>query len=267
VSHTSIVLAANPGFNAPGPQDFQLRDVFFGDNQLLTKTSLLLVLGAIVAFMFLRSTSRRPKIVPSKGQYLGEQAYSFVRNGIAQDSIGEKDYARFVPLLVSLFFFVLINNLFGLVPILQFAPFSRVGFAYGLAVIIWLTYNIAGIARHGLLGYLKLQTVPAGVPFIMLLLLVPLEFLSNILVRPVTLSLRLFANMFAGHLLLLLFASGGEYLLIHATGSIVVKPAGVLSYVMGVGVGMLELIVAVLQAYVFTLLTAQYLAGALADEH
>ena len=179
-----------------------------------------------------------------------------------------KDYSRFVPLLVSLFFFILINNLFGLVPVLQFAPFSRVSFAYGLAGLVWIIYNAVGIARQGFGGYLKLQTVPVGCPGRRSCsLLVPLEFLSNILVRPVTLSLRLFANMFAGHLLLLLFASGGALPAAARHGTVVLKPAGVLASSLGIGVGLLEFIVAILQAYVFTLLTAQYIAGALADEH
>jgi F-type H+-transporting ATPase subunit a len=99
-----------------------------------------------------------------------------------------------------------------------------------------------------------------------LLIIMPLEFLSNILVRPATLALRLFANMFAGHLLLILFALGGEYLIFEATSAINVV-AGALSFVMFFGVTVLELLVMFLQAYVFTLLTAMYVGGALADEH
>jgi F-type H+-transporting ATPase subunit a len=266
VSQPSLVLA-NAGFEAPSPADFELRDIFYGHQVLLTKLSLLLVLGAILAFVFLRVTSYRAAVVPSRVQYLGEQFYSYVRNGIAQDSIGGQDYSKYVALLVSLFSFLLINNCFGIVPVLQMAPFSRVGFAYGLAALVWIIYNSVGVARHGFVGYLKHQTKPAGVPSVMLLLIVPLEFLSNILVRPITLSLRLFANMFSGHLLLLLFASGAQYLLFDATGSIVVKPAGALAFILGILVGLLEFIVEVLQAYVFTLLTAQYIGGALASEH
>jgi F-type H+-transporting ATPase subunit a len=259
--------APNPGFEAPSPADFEFPDIFGGSQILLAKSSLLLVLAAIIVLAFYLIASRRRAVVPSRGQFLGEQAYSFVRNGIAQESIGAHDYARYVPLLVTLFSFILINNLFGLIPFLQFAPFSRAGFAYALAGMVWIIYNGVGVARHGFGGYLKLQTIPAAVPWWILPLLIPLEFMSNILIRPVTLSLRLFANMFAGHLLILLFATGGEYLLIHATGSFLVKPVGVLSFVLGTFVGLLELIVAVLQAYVFTLLTAQYIGGALAAEH
>jgi F-type H+-transporting ATPase subunit a len=267
-------LRANEGFHAPSPADFFPPD-FFGNHwddasyiPVLTKASALLVLGALIAWAFLHLSSRRRAVVPSRLQYIGESLYKFVRNDIGQDSIGAHHFARWVPLLVSLFTFVLINNLFGMVPILAFPPFSKSAFAYGLAVMVWVVYNGVGIAaKGGVLRYLKFATVPSGVPAPVLVLLVPLEFLSNILVRPITLSLRLFANMLAGHLLILLFSTGGTYLLIHATGSIAVKPAGVLSYALGVLVGLLELLVAVLQAYVFTLLTAQYIGGAVAEEH
>jgi F-type H+-transporting ATPase subunit a len=123
-----------------------------------------------------------------------------------------------------------------------------------------------GIGRHGFVGYFKHQSVPPGITGPILLLIVPLEFTSNILVRPVTLSLRLFANLFAGHLLLLLFALGGEYLILEAD-KVAYIPVGFLSLLLGLGVGFLELLVMFLQAYVFTLLTAMYISGALAEEH
>ena len=257
----AAVLAANPGFVAPGPGNF------LGEgNILFWKSSILLVVGAVLVLVFYGATSRRKGLVPNKLQFAGESAYSFVRDSIARDTIGEHDFVKYVPLLVTSFSFILINNLFGMVPFLQFPSFARASFAYGMAALVWLIYNGIGIMRHGPLHYLKNQTVPSGVPKAILPLLIPLEFLSNILVRPITLALRLFANMFAGHLLIMLFSLGGDYLLLHATGPIV-KPAGVLSFVMGFGVGFLEVVVEFLQAYVFTLLTASYISGALAAEH
>jgi F-type H+-transporting ATPase subunit a len=107
--------------------------------------------------------------------------------------------------------------------------------------------------------------VPAGIGGPILLLLVPLEFLSNIVVRPVTLALRLFANMLAGHLLLILFALGGEYLIFHM--GIAYAPVGLLAWAMFIAIAFLELLVQFLQAYVFVLLNAMYISGALADEH
>ena len=136
---------------------------------------------------------------------------------------------------------------------------------YGLAAMSWIVYNVVGIKKHGFVGYFKLQSVPAGVTGPILVLLVPLEFLSNILVRPVTLALRLFANMFAGHLLLILFALGGEYLVFELSG--LYTPVGILAWVLFIAVAFLELLIQFLQAYVFVLLNAMYIQGALADEH
>ncbi len=256
---------AAEGFTPPGPELFNLPPIF-GGSLLFAKPALLLVVGAVLVFGFFYATSRKMAMVPSKAQYAGEQAYSFVRNGIARDVIGSRDFMKFVPLLLAMFSFILINNLFGVVPFIQFPTFSRASFAYGLAALVWILYNGVGIWKHGLFGYLKHQTIPAGVNGPILILIVPLEFASNILVRPVTLSLRLFANMFAGHILLVLFTLGGEYLLLEA-GNIAYAPVGVLALLLAVAISFLEILVQVLQAYVFTLLTAMYVQGALAEEH
>jgi F-type H+-transporting ATPase subunit a len=204
-------------------------------------------------------------MVPDRLQYAGETMYSSVRNGLGRDIIGSKDFMPFVPYLVTLFFFILLNNWFGSIPFIQFPTFSRASMAYALAGMSWVVYNYVGVRRHGFLGYLKLQCVPSGVEAWILPLLIPLEFLSNLVIRPVTLALRLFANMFAGHILALLFATGGAYLLVHA--STLVKPVGILAWILAIAIAFLELLVQFLQAYVFTLLNAMYISGALADEH
>ncbi|SFB72429.1 F-type H+-transporting ATPase subunit a [Nocardioides terrae] len=249
-------------FEAPGPSNFDLPGFF---DSGVTKPMVLLVLAAALVFAFFYLAIRRATIVPGRLQYAGESAYGMVRNSIARDIIGGHDFRKFVPYLVTLFFFVLVNNLFGSIPFLQFPTFARASMAYALAAMSWVLYNAVGIKRHGLVGYLKLQTVPSGVQAFMLPLLVPLEFFSNILVRPVTLALRLFANMFAGHILLLLFATGGLYLIQHVGG--IGYAAGPVAWVLSIAIGFLEILVQFLQAYVFTLLNAMYLQGALADEH
>ncbi|MCD6639976.1 MAG: F0F1 ATP synthase subunit A [Nocardioides sp.] len=266
------------GFTPPGPGDFNLPPVgytqetaptfgFLGETMYagVTKPMLLLALSVVLVFAFLYSSIRQRAMVPSRFQFIGEASYSFVRNGLARDIIGSHDFMRFVPYLVALFFFILFNNLFGMVPGIQFPTFSRVGIAYSLAILSWLVYNGVGIKRHGFVNYVKLQTVPGGVSGAILLLLIPLEFFSNIIVRPVTLALRLFANMFAGHMLLILFALGGEYLLFET--ELPTMLAGPLSWVMFLLVSTLELLVMALQAYVFVLLTAMYISSALVEEH
>ena len=261
-------------FTPPGPGDFNLPPIgphsefeFLGQTMYLgvTKPMLQLVLAAVLVFWFLYAASKQRAMVPSKLQYAGEGAYGFVRNSIGRDIIGSQDFMRFVPYLVALFFFILLNNLFAAIPFIQFPTFSRSGMVYGLAALSWVIYNAVGIKKHGFVAYIKLQTVPAGIKGPMLLLLVPLEAMSNLLVRPVTLALRLFANMLAGHLLLILFALGGEYLLLEAGG--LVAPVGILAWVMFIAISFLELLIQFLQAYVFVLLNAMYISGALADEH
>jgi F-type H+-transporting ATPase subunit a len=274
VSFVGTHLVRAEGFTPPGPGDFNLPPIgpdktfeFLGQEMYLgvTKPILQLILAAVLLFVFFRAASAKRSMVPSKLQFTGEAMYGFVRNSMARDIIGSHDFMRFVPYLFTLFFFILLNNVFATVPFLEFPTFSRAGMVYGLAGLSWVIYNAVGIKKHGFVGYLKHQTVPAGITGPMLLLLVPLEFMSNLVVRPITLALRLFANMLAGHLLLILFALGGEYLLLEAAGA--VKPVGLLAWLLFIAIAFLELLVQFLQAYVFVLLNAMYISGAIAEEH
>ena len=249
------------GFSSPGPHNFELEG--FGGSAI-TQPMLQLVLAAVLVVGFFWAASRKRAMVPGKLQFAGEAAYGMVRNSMSRDIIGSHDFMRFTPYLFALFFFILVNNFFASVPGIQFPTFSRASMAYALAGLSWVIYNWVGIKKHGFLGYLKLMTVPSGVTPLMYPLLVPLEFFSNILVRPVTLALRLFGNMFAGHLLIILFATGGLYLLEHGGIGLV---AGPVAWILLILVSFLELLVQFLQAYVFTLLNAMYISGSLADEH
>ena len=271
---STIGMSLKSEFTPPGPADFNLPPIgpdrtfeFLGQEMYLgvTKPMLQLLLAAALVFGFFYLASRKRAMVPGKLQFVGEQAYGFVRNSMGRDIIGSHDFMRFVPYLFALFFFILINNLFATIPFIQFPTFSRSGMVYGLALLSWVIYNAVGIKKHGFVGYFKHQSVPAGVGGPILLLLVPLEFLSNIVVRPVTLALRLFANMFAGHLLLILFALGGEYLVLEM--AIQYAPVGILAWLLFIAIAFLELLVQFLQAYVFVLLNAMYISGAVSEEH
>ena len=262
---SDVILAADEGFAPPGPVDFRLPPVF-GDSILFTKPFFLMVLSAVIVLGFFLLSSRRAAIMPSRLQFAGEQAYGWVRNSIAREILGSQEFLKFVPYLVALFFFLLVNNYFALIPFIQFPTLSLIGFVYALGALSWVVYNGVGVRRHGLVGYLKHQSVPQGISGPIVLLVAPLEFLSNILVRPFTLTLRLWANLFAGHILLLLFAVGGEYLIVES-GNATYVPVGVLSLLMGVAMSFLEVLVLGLQAYIFTLLTAMYISGSLAEEH
>lgn len=252
-------------FTPPGPGNFDLPGFFDVAGHPVTKPMVQLILAAVLVFAFFWVAARRGSLVPGRLQFAGEEAYGMVRNSVARDIIGSHDFMRFVPYLMTLFFFILLNNFFASIPGIQFPTFSRASMAYALAGMSWLVYNYVGIKKHGFAGYLKLQCVPSGVSPVMYPLLVPLEFFSNLIVRPVTLALRLFCNMFAGHLLLILFATGGLYLLTDVGGA--TGAVGILAWVLAIAISFLELLVQFLQAYVFTLLNAMYISGALADEH
>lgn len=230
------------------------------------------VIGAILVILFWLWVAHGQKVVPGKKQFFGELAYNFVRNGIARDMLGH-DYRKFVPYLVALFSFILVNNLFGQFFLFMFPTFSKIGYAWGLAGLTFLLYNGVGIYKHGFFKYFKNNVLPGGVPVWMWPLIIPLEFLSNFIIRPITLALRLFANLFGGHLVVLVFVVGGSILLTWTQGPLNGKPewllhtAGGVALIFSLAIFALELFVSVMQAYIFTVLTAQYVATALADEH
>lgn len=238
---------------------------FFAGIPWFTRAMLLGFVGFALALTFWLAMSRNHTLVPSKRQFFGEWAYSFVRDGIARDQIG-KDFLKYLPYLMALITFVIINNLWGMFPFTLFPTMSHVGWAYSLAVISWLTYNIVGIRKHGFFGYIKHSVLPSGVPPALWILVIPIEFISNILIRPVTLSLRLFGNMFAGHLLVLVFAGGGQFLLFE-TAPAINKVAGGFALIFSLAIFTLESFVQCVQAYIMTILSAQYIGSALAEEH
>jgi F-type H+-transporting ATPase subunit a len=201
--------------------------------------------------------------VPTKKQWLAESIYGFVRNNIAVDMIGHAG-VRFAPYFTTLFCFILLTNFFAIVPFLQISPNSHIAFPALLAAISYVMFIYAGIRHHGAGKFFKNSLVPPA-PWFILWILVPIEFASTFLFRPFTLAVRLFANMFAGHMILLVFSLGG-FALLNAQ-SFLVKPISVVSWVMAIALTFLEFLVIVLQAYVFTVLTASYVQGALAEEH
>jgi F-type H+-transporting ATPase subunit a len=158
----------------------------------------------------------------------------------------------------------LTNNIFGIVPLLQFPAMSHVSFPYVLAIFTFVIFHYVAIRKKGLKSYLKEIMFMPGVPKLVYVLLTPIELATFFIVRPLTLSLRLFANMFAGHLLLLVFILGGDHLLKGVIGLKIIAP---FAFTFGIGMTFFEFMVQCLQAYIFTLLTALYIAGALADEH
>lgn len=253
---------ASGEFTPPSSRDFEFRP-FSGESILFTKPVLLVALSVVLIGAFFFVSSRRAALVPGKLQFAGESVYGFVRNSLGRDVIGH-DFMRFVPFLVTLFTFIFVNNVFGIIPLIQFPTMSRISFTIPLALCTYGIYHYIGIRKHGALKYFKDIMFMPGMPKPVYILLTPIELATYLVVRPLTLAMRLFANMFAGHLLLLVFILGGEHLLQGAIGLKLVSP-----FAFGIGIVMtfFEFLVQFLQAYIFTLLAALYIAGALADEH
>jgi len=254
--------AEGEGFVPPSSKDFQLPPIF-GDNVYTTKPILLVFLSVILISTFFILSARKAAIVPSKFQFAGESVYSFVRENLAKEVIGH-EFMRFVPYLFTLFTFILVNNLFGIIPFIQFPTMSHVSFPYILALSTYLVFHYVGVRKQGAFKYFKEILFMPGVPKAAYILITPLEVLTFFVVRPLTLSLRLFANMFAGHLLLLVFILGGEHLFQGVIGLKLISP---FAFSIGIVLTFFEFMVQCLQAYIFTLLAALYIAGALADEH
>jgi F-type H+-transporting ATPase subunit a len=256
-----MVLAAGDEFVAPGVKDFFLPPIF-GE---VTKPMVLVVLSIFIIAAFFLAASRNLKLVPGKFQFVVESLYDIGRNNIAREQIGSKDFKPFVPLLLSIFTFILVNNLFGIVPFVQFPTMAHIGFPLAISLlVVYPVYHFVGFRRHGFLGYLKHQTVPPGAPWFVLPLLIPIEFVQKFVLNPLTLALRVFAAMFAGHLLLLVFTLAGEYLLLSGGITIVVAP---IAFLFAIALTFLEALIMVLQAYIFALLSAGYIGAALAEEH
>lgn len=255
-------------FHPPSTADF-LFDCYFSVDlfgiEICFNFIIALVTASVLIYLLLFYVAfRNPRTVPGKLQSLMEMGLAFVREQIAMPMLGPAA-DRFLPLLVTLFFFIFFMNMFEVAPWVNFSASSRVAFPLVLAAIVWVTYNAVGVAKHGFFGYLKFTCIIPSAPAILrysLLLLI--EFVSNIVIRPVTLTIRLAANFVAGHFLLALAFLGTEFFFLSGglswIGLVVTVPISVVLVAF-------EVFVAVLQAFIFAILTASYIGGVLAEEH
>lgn len=259
---TTVVLTSE-GFVPPSAKDFW--QPLIGDGSFaITRSMVVMVLSTIVLGALMVLATRRLSVVPGRGQWAMEGVYGLVRNSIARDIIGGAHFRPYLPLLLTLFTLILLNNLAGIIPPIQFPTMSRIGFPLALALGVWVVYLVASVRRRGLGGFFR-SLVPAGLPVAVVPVVFLLELLTFLVTRPLTLTLRLFGNMFAGHILLLLFALGGEYLLFEGEGLLKVVSIG--AFGMFFVFTAFEILISFLQAYVFILLASVYIAEVYADEH
>jgi F-type H+-transporting ATPase subunit a len=238
-------------------------DIWFKDTPFaINKTALIFFAAIIITMTIFFVAGSRAKLVPSGIQNIAESGVDFVRDGIIMQAIGP-DGMRYLPLLLTMFFFILFTNIFSILPFIQFSGNARMAVPFLLALMVWFIYNIVGMVKQGPLHYLKNSTVPPGVPWPMLLLIVPIEFISVFLVRPFSLAVRLFANMLAGHLILVTFSILCAALFVKQW-YVVILP---FSFTLLTGLTGFEVLVAFLQAFIFTILTAVYIGSSMHPEH
>lgn len=234
--------------------------LFDGTPFAINRVVLLMFVSVIACIAFFMVGARRKAMVPKGTRGLAETAYLFVRNNIAIDVIGPQG-ARYSGYLAAVFFFILFCNFLAIIPGIGFAPTSRMAIPAFLAILTWLIFNVVGLAKQGPLRYFKETLFPPGVPWPIYFLLAPIELFSVFIVRPLTLAVRLLANMMAGHVLLTIFFLFTHELLITDLGP--AAPLGLLTLAVGVALMMLELLVIFMQAYIFTMLSAFYIAEAI----
>lgn len=241
-------------------------DPIFGQ---VNRTVFLMFLAAAIVIALLYFGLRKPRPVPSKFQAAVESIVSFVRNDVAIGIIGPEGI-KYFPYLLSIFMLILVGNLFEITPLINFPITSRMALPFFLSLVTYLIFVVVGFAKNGF-GYLSGIVWPHTVPVGMRPLVGLIEFFSYFFIRPFSLAVRLFANMVAGHVMLsLLLVTGWVFTsnLIVNFGEIGAKGiAGPLWFTFGLGIYLFELLVAVIQAYIFTLLSAVYIQSSVHPEH
>jgi F-type H+-transporting ATPase subunit a len=248
------------GYPAPGLDSFIFTPLFSIGSFHFTKPMLLAILSALAVIVFFWAAFAKPKLIPGRTQSLGEMGLLAVRDQILRPALGKKG-DTYLPFIVSLFFYILVCNLMELIPLLQFPVMSRIGFVWPLVFMMYGLYWYLGFKAKGFFGYFR-SWIPAA-PWPILIILVPVEILKYVVVQPFTLGVRLFANMFAGHLLLSIFMVATWYLASFSVG--LLYAAG--SLFMVFFVFLLELLVDLLQAFIFTTLISTYIADSLEHQH
>ncbi len=256
--------ADDSGFHGPSLDDFFPETLFTIFNIPVHRITLVQLVSVIAIVLILVLGTRRMTVVPGRFQSVVEMGLDFVRGGIAHNLLGRKDGDRFLPLLTTIFFMVLFFNITGIIPLLNIAGSSVAAVPFILAVISYVAFIYAGIRRHGL-KFFKNSLFPKGVPGFALPIVAVIELVSTFILRPVTLMLRLLMNMIVGHMLLVLCFSATWFFFFTAGGGWAVLGVGTLAF--GGAFTLFEVLVAVLQAYVFTVLTAVYIQLAVAEEH
>ena len=245
---------------------FEWKGILFPNTAYeLNKVGIMALVSTVICIALFWYGGTRRKLVPVGMQNVAEAGYLAIEDNISLAAMGEEG-KKWTPFFATLFFWIFFINIWSVVPFIQFPATSRLAIPLFLALVSWMTFIVTGFVKQGP-RYFFSNINPSGVPLPLKFLVIPIEFFSKYLLRPLTLAVRLFANMTAGHVLLTIFAiMTNELLIKHNSGiyQIVFAPlpfAGLVAFTA------FELLVAVLQAYIFTILTAVYVNESVHPEH
>jgi F-type H+-transporting ATPase subunit a len=222
----------------------------------------LMLISAVLVFAFFYIASRKQQLVPTGVQNIAESAVDFIQDGIIAQTIGE-DGMGWTPFLLTIFSFILVCNLWEIIPVVQMPVNARIALPAFMALMVYGIYHFIGIKRQGFFGYLKSSLIPPGVPKAILPLLMLIELITMMISKPLSLAVRLFANMFAGHLLLITFSVISATLWA-AQPTIAILP---FSFFLLIALTGFEILVAFLQAFIFTILTGVYISQSMHADH
>lgn len=233
------------------------------------KIALIACLATLIGIgLFLAASRRDPMLAPTGSRNLAETSIEFIEEGIVMQTIG-KDGLKWTPFLLSLFIFIFLCNIPGILPVFQMPATARIAIPLALSLLVWVVFIGTGIKHQGL-GYFGHLLWPPGVPTALKPLVGLIEFVSTIFVTPFSLTVRLMANMLAGHILLVSFALLTHALATAETQQVFLVPMSIFPFLMLVGLTAFEILVSFLQAYIFTILAAVYISNSIAghgDDH
>jgi len=254
-------------FHGPSLTDFY-PPALFGDGTFyeFNRVILVRVIATVLLVGIMMLVAKRATVVPTRGQSVVEIIIDYLRQNVVIGVLGEVEGKRYEKMLYTMFFAILAFNITGVIPGLNIASTGLIGIGLVLASVTWVTYVTSGVKRHGAGGYVKHSLFPPGVPGPLKPLIALLDFLQVVLIRPATLALRLTINMVVGHLLLVLTYSATQYFWVQAPSGFNLL-YGVITFIGIIFITFLEMFVAALQAFIFTILSAVYINMAIAEDH
>ena len=254
-----VLEAAGPTPDLPSINDFMPPEILFsGTPFALNRIIVIRLVATAVILLVLGITAGRAKLIPSRWQGVVETLLDFVRDSIVYEVMGELRGRRYVPMITTLFLTIFVFNLCGVVPGMNMAATATVTMPLVFALWTLTQYTVAGVREQGVLKFLRNEFFPPGVPWPIYIVLSPIEILEFLIIRPVSLTIRLFANMIAGHLLIATCLAFTQFYMIQV-GNAALIPAGGLWLLGGLVFTLMEVFFAGLQAYVFAILSTVYI--------